>query len=187
MCISKVGMKVKGNFVKRWKFYALSRKTFPTYLLSQKYEDATYLVRNTKMHKQQSSGINIYEMGQKLFMFEFSSKLEAENVVRGDWHRKKHELNLQWWLPTVFKEIGDLCGGWIQTEEETELRNHLKWARLMVRGDGDEVPTVVKVESEGIVSEIQIWCEAPVKISIGAARRERTTDQRVIEGTHSTE
>uniref|UniRef100_A0A3Q7GYK5 DUF4283 domain-containing protein n=1 Tax=Solanum lycopersicum TaxID=4081 RepID=A0A3Q7GYK5_SOLLC len=56
---------------------------------------------NTKMHKQQSSGINIYEMGQNLFMFKFSSKLETENVMRGDWHRKKHKLKLQWWTPTV--------------------------------------------------------------------------------------
>lgn len=56
-------------------------------------------------------------------------------------------LPFQLWSQKVFKEIKDFCGGWIETEQETELRNHLKWARLKVRGDGDDVPKVVKVES----------------------------------------
>lgn len=119
-------------------------------------------------------GTNIYEMGRNRFLFEFHSK----EIMRGVWFRKKHKPNLQWWSPVVgsvprkekvnhvwirlvglplqlwsqkvFKEVGDYWGGWIQTEEETKLRNHLKWARLKVKGDGDAVSKVVKVEFEGI-------------------------------------
>lgn len=36
-----------------------------------------------------------------------------------------------------FKEVGDFCGGWIQTEEETEVKNLLKWARVKVKEGGD--------------------------------------------------
>ncbi|KAG5624591.1 hypothetical protein H5410_009809 [Solanum commersonii] len=28
------------------------------------------------------------------------------------------------------KEIGKKCRGWLKTEEETELKNHLRWARI---------------------------------------------------------
>ncbi|KAF3641665.1 hypothetical protein FXO37_22872 [Capsicum annuum] len=109
--------------------------------------------------------VNIYEMGQNRFLFEFPSKTTVEYILRGNWSWKLHRLRLQWWSPTVesipcsaaieqvwirlvglplhlwsqnvFKEIGDYCGGWIRTEEETQLRNHLKWERFLVRGNGD--------------------------------------------------
>ncbi|KAH0742543.1 hypothetical protein KY290_030536 [Solanum tuberosum] len=39
-------------------------------------------------------------------------------------------LPLHLWLQNFLKAIGYLCGGWLETEEETTLRNHLKWARI---------------------------------------------------------
>lgn len=99
-------------------------------------------------------------MGDNRFLFEFASKTVAEHVLRGEWFWKRHKFKLQWWSPMagtvpaveevyhtwirlvglplhlwsqkVFAAVGDYCGGRIQTEEETELRNHLKWARLKV-------------------------------------------------------
>ncbi|TMW80531.1 hypothetical protein EJD97_018727 [Solanum chilense] len=130
-------------------------------------------------------GINIYDLGNNRFLFKFSNRTVAEHVVRGQWFWKTHKLNLQWWSPTsnsihekseqtwirvvglplqlwsqkVFQEMGNFCGGWIRTEEETELRNHLKWARLKVRGDGDSVPNSVQLVHEGLTFKVQIWVE----------------------------
>ncbi|MCD9643060.1 hypothetical protein HAX54_030167 [Datura stramonium] len=33
-------------------------------------------------------------------------------------------------MKMMFKEIGDICGGWMETEEETILKNHLRWALI---------------------------------------------------------
>lgn len=102
----------------------------------------------------QAHGLNIYEMGSGNFLFEFADRVMAEQVISGDWIWNKVMLRLQWWSPMlgakkevirnsstwvrivdlplhlwsqeVFKAIGDQCGGWIETEEETQLRNHLK-------------------------------------------------------------
>ncbi|WMV18955.1 hypothetical protein MTR67_012340, partial [Solanum verrucosum] len=100
-------------------------------------------------------GINIFDLGRNRFLFEFPNRTVVDHIVRGDWFWKSYKFSLQWWSPTsnaiferpnqvwirvvglplhlwshkVFREIGNLCGGWIRTEEETELRNHLKWAR----------------------------------------------------------
>ncbi|KAF3674920.1 hypothetical protein FXO37_06138 [Capsicum annuum] len=117
-------------------------------------------------------------MGQNQFLFEFPSKTTAEYILRGKWSWKLQRLRLQWWTPivesiprsatieqvwfrlvglplhlwsqNVFKEVGDYCGGRIRTEEETQLRNHLKWARILVRRNGDTIPKTINIEHEGI-------------------------------------
>ncbi|WMV55766.1 hypothetical protein MTR67_049151 [Solanum verrucosum] len=90
------------------------------------------------------------------------SRRDADNVFAGRWSRSNHLLELEWWSPTtgaiqaqqqfdlfwvrilglplhlwsdkVMKEIGDQCGGWIEVEEETQLKNHLRWAHIRVKG-----------------------------------------------------
>lgn len=44
----------------------------------------------------------------------------------------------------------------------------------------------MKLEFEGIVSEVQIWCETPVRTSTGVDGGERQSDLWVKEDTHST-
>ncbi|KAF3645351.1 hypothetical protein FXO38_19673 [Capsicum annuum] len=46
-----------------------------------------------------------------------------------------------------------------QTEEETELKNHLKWARIEVLGDGRNIPSKVTLVKEGLKFLIPIWVE----------------------------
>ncbi|KAG5607820.1 hypothetical protein H5410_029312 [Solanum commersonii] len=55
-------------------------------------------------------------------------------------------LPLQFWSQSTFKAIGDICGGWTETEEETQLQNHLKWARIKVEGNGSNVPREVTID-----------------------------------------
>lgn len=90
-------------------------------------------------------------------------------------------LPLHLWSPKVFKEVGEVCGGWLETEEETELKNHLKWARIKVRGDGTSIPKIVKIEIEGVLFEIQVWCEEPVRSSDGENEEEESCNQWVKE------
>ncbi|KAG5615576.1 hypothetical protein H5410_015400 [Solanum commersonii] len=127
-------------------------------------------------------GINIYELGHNRFLFEFLNKTVADHTISGEWFWKSHKFFLEWWPLTstatserlnqvwirvvgillqlwsqkVFCEIKNFCGGWIQTEEETELRNHLKWARLKIRGDGDDVLSFVELVHEGLTFKVQI-------------------------------
>lgn len=48
-------------------------------------------------------------------------------------------LPLHLWSQMTFKAIRDFCWGWVKTEEETQLRNHLKWAKIKVEGDGPRI------------------------------------------------
>lgn len=59
-------------------------------------------------------------------------------------------LPLHFWTEKIFKAIGDHCGGWLETEEETSLKNHLKWARNKIKGDGTSAPKEIKIADKGL-------------------------------------
>ncbi|KAG5628795.1 hypothetical protein H5410_000512 [Solanum commersonii] len=65
---------------------------------------------------------------------------------------------------TTSKAIGYFCGGWVETEEETLLRNHLKWARIKVEGNGSRIPK-------------ELWTETTTRYSIGEERKENPFTQ----------
>ncbi|WMV46697.1 hypothetical protein MTR67_040082 [Solanum verrucosum] len=66
----------------------------------------------------------------------------------------------------VFQEIGNLCGGWVATEEETELKNHMMWARIMVENDGRNIPKEVSISRYGVVYHFPIWAESHVRVEV---------------------
>lgn len=49
----------------------------------------------------QAHGLNIYEMGNGNFLFEFADRTTVEQVISGDWIRNKVILQLKWWSPTM--------------------------------------------------------------------------------------
>lgn len=59
------------------------------------------IIRWSSSMWKQIFGMNIYEMGSKIFLFEFSSKAAAEQVMNGDWLWKQMHIRFQWWSPTV--------------------------------------------------------------------------------------
>ncbi|KAH0722376.1 hypothetical protein KY290_005057 [Solanum tuberosum] len=108
----------------------------------------------------------------------------------GDWRRQGRRLKLEWWVLTIgafpithefewfwirflglplhlwsrliMKEIGDWCGGWIETEEETDLKNHLRWARIRVKGLTKKILLSIEIANEENIFSLPIWVEALV-------------------------
>ncbi|KAG5590759.1 hypothetical protein H5410_041273 [Solanum commersonii] len=89
------------------------------------------------------------------------------------WEWRKTPFKLSWWGPLadtkeerntssstwIFKAIGDSCGGWLEIEEETTLRNHLQWERIRIRSEHNNIPREIKIESDGIIFEKQSLVE----------------------------
>ncbi|KAG5580193.1 hypothetical protein H5410_050820 [Solanum commersonii] len=46
------------------------------------------------------------------------------------------------------KKIGDRCGDGIETEEETDLKNHLCWAGIRVKGLTEKIPISIKIADD---------------------------------------
>lgn len=145
-------------------------------------------------------------MGDGNFLFEFATRSTAEQVIVGDWVWNNSKIRLDWWTPTIvatnrenrpsstwtrnvglplhlwsqttFRAIRDLCGGWIETEEETQLRNHLKWARIRVEGDKSRIPKEVTILNAGISYSMQLWTEILARFTFGEEEREKAIFQR---------
>uniref|UniRef100_M1BBF6 Uncharacterized protein n=1 Tax=Solanum tuberosum TaxID=4113 RepID=M1BBF6_SOLTU len=80
-------------------------------------------------------------------------------------------LLLHLWSQKVFREIGNLYGGWIRTEVETELRNHLKWVRLKVQADGESILSTVELTYGDLTFKVQIWVETLARVISDERRR----------------
>lgn len=85
------------------------------------------------------------------------------------------------WSQKIFKEIGELCGRWIATEEETELKNHIKWARIEITGDGRNIPLEVVIERDGVKFFIPIWAKKQTRFGLGLPESPEKNSQRVVE------
>ncbi|KAG5589143.1 hypothetical protein H5410_039657 [Solanum commersonii] len=124
-------------------------------------------------------GIYIYEMGRNQFLFEFSTKTAADHVVKGEWFWKSH-------IPSRLVDAmlkahrGKPEGSLDQTEEETELRNHLKWARIKVSGDEESIPKTVELIHDGSIFKVQIWIEAPVRLVNSGQRGKKGITQQSV-------
>lgn len=135
--------------------------------------------------------LQVFDLNGIQFLFEFQSRKIAEHILGGEWKRQGKSLKLEWWSPTtgaysfhakfhwfwiralglplqlwsekVMKKIGDQCGGWLETEEETLLKNHMRWARIKVKGPLEEIPRFIEIVDGDIVFSLPIWVEAPAR------------------------
>ncbi|KAG5620116.1 hypothetical protein H5410_005334, partial [Solanum commersonii] len=143
-------------------------------------------------------GVNIYELYGDMFLFEFPNKFMAEQTLQGQWKWRNQSFNLEWWSPVVgcmpisvevnktwikiigiplhlwsqqvFEEIGQLCGGWVATEEETKLKNHMKWKRILVANSGRNIPKEVSILRGKIRYHFPIWVEGKARYEILAEK-----------------
>ncbi|KAG5630158.1 hypothetical protein H5410_001875, partial [Solanum commersonii] len=83
-------------------------------------------------------------------------------------------IPLHLWSIRVIKEIGDKCSGWLETEEETELKNHLRWARIRDKGPSKNILAYIDVEDGKWSHRLQVWCEAPPRYEkVGVSKQQR--------------
>lgn len=136
---------------------------------------------------QTAGGVRDVDMNGNFFLFEFPSKEEALRILRkenwvvngepllldrwsaiGCCRRGGREPRVAWvralglplhlWGTAVFRKIGQLCGGFVRVDENTELRRDLRWARILVHFRG-EMPASVKIGVGEHVFRVPIWAE----------------------------
>ena len=59
------------------------------------------------------------------------------------------------------KKIGDGCGTYIETDEETLAPAILHWARILVRLEGKEFPSSIQIFLRDWSFKVKLWCEIP--------------------------
>ncbi|KAK4723748.1 hypothetical protein R3W88_026527 [Solanum pinnatisectum] len=136
--------------------------------------------------------IQVFDMNGIQFLFEFQNERDWWSPLAGTyplntifhwcWIRVLG-LPLHLWSTGMMKEIGEKCGGWLETEEETELKNHLRWARIRVKGSSETISAFVKVEDREWRYRMPMWCEAPARVEkIKATNQQRCDNSPLIFG-----
>nr|XP_033514656.1 uncharacterized protein LOC117279269 [Nicotiana tomentosiformis] len=154
-----------------------------------------------------TAGPRVSSLAHSLLLFELSSSKEAERVKFGDWFWNGIRLSLDWWSPVldlkiseqisghrwirafgiplhewyekILKFIGDECGGYIDSDEDTKKKSNLLWARICIKDSDSEPPCKIDLAVGDMVFEISIILDGHVKIAgDGKGRRSHMRDQR---------
>ena len=127
-------------------------------------------------------------LGRGLWLFGFGSPNEARRILREgtgsvgglpislrEWGKDvgckfgKERCSTVWvrllglplhlWSHPILKRIGDKCGGFDAVDENTELLNDPRWARIRVKWDGSSSPGSMIVSEGDRNFAIQLWWE----------------------------
>ena len=70
-------------------------------------------------------------------------------------------LPLHLWTPEILRKIGDVCGGFVNVDKESEMKMELKWVRMLIKSEGKARPSTVNILEGPRSYELQIWWEIP--------------------------
>ena len=68
-------------------------------------------------------------------------------------------LPLHLWTPEILRKLGDVCGGFVAVDKDTEMKTERKWARMLVKMVGKSRPGVINILEGPRSFEMQIWWE----------------------------
>ena len=68
-------------------------------------------------------------------------------------------LPLHLWKPEILRQLGETCGGFVTLDKSTEEKKEVRWARILIKVDGNSRPSVVNILEGPRAYELQIWWE----------------------------
>ena len=68
------------------------------------------------------------------------------------------------WVPSILRRVGDECGGFVAMDPSTEKMENLRWARILVKTKGGELPSSLEIGVEGISYNLPLWWEVLLSI-----------------------
>ena len=63
------------------------------------------------------------------------------------------------WDRAILRKIGEKCGGFFAIDSQTEKLEELQWVRILVKLNGEEIPSVVEIGVEGVCYSLTLWWE----------------------------
>ena len=68
-------------------------------------------------------------------------------------------LPISLWDRAILRKVGEKCGGFLAIDSQTEKLEELQWARILVKLNGEEIPSVVEIWVKGVCYSITLWWE----------------------------
>ncbi|KAG5595259.1 hypothetical protein H5410_036491 [Solanum commersonii] len=111
------------------------------------------------------------------------SRQEAARVKAGDWFWNGRRLSLDWWSPLVDLDtkIGELCGGYVDIDEDTKKRSNLLWAIIYIKDKNRNLPCKLELKVADLSYEIWVIPDAHTKIWDAGEEADRKGKRKVGE------
>ena len=68
-------------------------------------------------------------------------------------------LPISLWVPTILKRVGEAFGGFLGIDSQTERMEELDWARVLIKTNGDELPSTLEIGVEEEIYALSLWWE----------------------------
>ena len=81
-------------------------------------------------------------------------------------------LPLSLWNKTILRRVGEECGGFIAMDPRMEKMQELQWARILIRTNGEDLPSRLEISVEEKVYALALWWE--LKPSLKKAQENRS-------------
>ena len=68
-------------------------------------------------------------------------------------------LPISLWVPSILRRVGEACGGFLGIDSLTERKEELEWARVLIKSNGEDLPSTLEIGVEGEVYALSLWWE----------------------------
>lgn len=66
------------------------------------------------------------------------------------------------WSESLFKKIGDRLGGYLEDDDDSKFRTHIKWVRICVRFSRNKFSANWKFKVEDLTFTVLVWVKSTV-------------------------
>ena len=68
-------------------------------------------------------------------------------------------LPISLWVPSILRRVGEVCGGFLAIDPLTEKMEELQWARILVKSNGEDLPSSSEIRVEKATYHLSLWWE----------------------------
>ena len=68
-------------------------------------------------------------------------------------------LPISLWVSSILRRVGEVCGGFLAIDPKTERMEELQWARILVRTNGEDLPSLLETRVEESTYCLSLWWE----------------------------
>ncbi|RVW81298.1 hypothetical protein CK203_038163 [Vitis vinifera] len=96
-------------------------------------------------------------------------------------------LPISLWVPSIMRRVGEECGGFLAIDPQTERMEELQWARILVKSNGEDLPSSLEIGVEETTYHLPLWGDGGARIGPQVEERVNTRPKAQSRTTNGTE
>ena len=86
-------------------------------------------------------------------------------------------LPISLWDPIILRRVGEEYGGFLAIDPQTEKLEELQWARILVKMNGEDLPSALEIKVEEVCYSFSLWWEIRLSLRKASVDSREMTDR----------